>query len=125
MPAREAQSPTSQPAWASASSRRAAYGAPDAPVIPRKTRTLLPALRCLEKGRQLAQVVLAEILERRHRRAGVDAARALEVVDLELDALVLGTLRGEFWPDRATGTEVRVADRATRFGEQVRAGKRL
>ena len=34
----DAQSPTSQPASASASSSRAAYGAPEAPVMPRKTR---------------------------------------------------------------------------------------
>src|ERR671934_2392893 len=92
MPALDAVTPISQPAPASASSSRAAYGAPDAPVIPRKTctRLLLP-LRRLEEDGELAEVRLAERCELRHRRARIDARRALEVVDLELDAQMLRT----------------------------------
>src|SRR5919198_409829 len=93
----DAETPISQPAPASASSSRAAYGAPDAPVMPRKTCTvarpttpwLLLSLRSLEEDRELAQVGVAERVELRHRRAGVDARRTLEVADLEVDAEIL------------------------------------
>src|SRR6478672_5535192 len=126
IPAREAQRPISQPAPASASSSRAAYGAPEAPVMPRKTRmapTLLGTLGGLEEDGELVQVVVAEIGERRHRRARVDATRALEVVDLELDALVLRALGGEIGRAevRAARAEIGVAVRAARHREEVRA----
>src|SRR5581483_5186221 len=94
-PAADAESPTSQPSATRASRSLAAYGAPDAPVIPRKTCTVavppsgLPlALGGLEEDRELVEVGLAERLELRHRRARVHARRAFEVVDLELDAEV-------------------------------------
>src|SRR3954465_2723572 len=128
-PAREAQRPISQPAAASDSSNRAAYGAPEAPVIPRKTRTtaLLRTLGRLEEDRELVQVLVAERREGRHRRPGIDAARALEVVDLELDALVLRSLLGEVWRAevRGAGAEVAVARHAARLREQLRAGHGL
>src|SRR5262245_32907888 len=56
---------------------------------------LAGALGGFEEDGEPVQVVLAEVLEARHRRAWIDAARALEVVYLELDALVLGALRGQ------------------------------
>src|SRR5215217_7353785 len=125
MPAREAQTPISQPAAASASRSRPAYGAPDAPVIPRNTRTaaLLRTLGGLEEDGELVQVVLPERGERGHRRAGIDAARALEVVDLELDALVLRALLGQVRGTQVgrAGVEVGMAVRATRLGEENRA----
>src|SRR6476646_11577957 len=98
--------------------------------MPRKTRmapTLLGTLGGLEEDGELVQVVVAEIGERRHRRARVDAARTLEVVDLELDALVLGALGGEVRRAevRAAGAEVGVAVRTARLGEQVGAREGL
>src|SRR5690242_3537706 len=105
MPAREAQTPISQSAAASDSSSRAAYGAPEAPVMPRKTRIArfgsFLALGCLEEGRELPQRLRAERLERRHRGARVHAGRTLEVPDLEVDPELLG-------PDvrEVRGTEV-------------------
>src|SRR5215210_8869115 len=71
MPALDADTPTSQPAAPSASRRRAAYGAPDAPVIPRKTCTSrLPgsalALGGLEEVGQLLEILVAEAREHRH-----------------------------------------------------------
>src|SRR6476660_196607 len=62
-PADDTQTPTSQSASVNASRIRAAYGAPDAPVTPRKTRiaatTLLAALRRFEEDRDLPDVVVA------------------------------------------------------------------
>src|SRR5438552_13218695 len=69
MPAREAQTPTSQSAAVSASRSRAAYGAPDAPVIPRKTctRRLLRTLRGGQEDPDVADVLRApEVAELRH-----------------------------------------------------------
>src|SRR5437868_4991067 len=66
--------------------------APEAPVTPRKTRTAprsLRALRGLEKDREVVEGLGAERLEPRHRRARVDARRALQVADLEVDAEML------------------------------------
>src|SRR5581483_9511922 len=93
--------------------------------MPRETRTrlrLLPALRRLEEGGELAQVVLAEGRERRHRRPRVDTARALEMVDLELDALVLRALGGQVGRAevRRAGAEVGVAVEAAHLREDVR-----
>src|SRR2546421_85655 len=85
--ATDAATPTSQSAAASDCTSRFAYGAPDAPVMPRKTRTaerqrtptaLLAALRSLEERGELLQVGVPERGERRHRRARVLAARTLE-----------------------------------------------
>src|SRR5581483_5941459 len=65
--------------------------------------------------------------ERRHGRSLVDARRALEVVDLELDALVLRTFRRELGRAEvlAAVAEVRVAVEAAGDREQLRAGDRL
>src|SRR5919201_6769242 len=115
------QIPSSQSASASASTRRAAYGAPEAPVMPRKTRKRARSLRPLlrfEEHRHPLQVGLAVLRERRHRRSLVDAARALQVGDLEGDALVLRSLGGEV--PRAEGrradVEICVAVEAARGG---------
>src|ERR671934_632555 len=122
------QTPSSHPPAPSAWIRRAAYGAPDAPVIPRKTCTdLLRALGGLEEGRDLPELAVGEGGERRHRRAGVDAARALEVRDLELDPLVLRALGGQpGGPEvRRARAEVGVAVEAARRREQPRARNRV
>src|SRR3990170_1803139 len=63
IPAEDAVSPTSQPASARARSSRAAYGAPDAPVTPRKTRMVLAvvdALGGVEEGRDGGQLLVVE-----------------------------------------------------------------
>ena len=83
-------------------------------MIPRKTRIgakstratsyLLRALGGFEERRRAAvRFVLAEPGERRHRRARVHARRALEVGDLEGDALVLRALGGQVRARRGTG----------------------
>src|SRR5205085_4155605 len=74
--------------------------------------------------RELAQVRCAEIGEGRHRRALVHAARALEMGDLEGDALVLRSLgaqvrRAEL---RTAGAEVLVAVEAAGGREEIRSG---
>src|SRR5206468_3630872 len=109
--------------------------------MPRKTRTgsegayrpapaprpvLLGTLRGLEEGRELGQLLVAEGGEARHRRARVDAARALQVVDLELDSLVLGALGAQVGRAevRAPGAEVGVAAHTPRLGEELGAGDR-
>src|SRR4051812_16487417 len=98
--------------------------------MPRKTRTLeslLRALGGLEENREPAQVVLAEVREGRHRRAVVDAAWALEMRDLERDALVLRPLgaqvrRAEL---RAAGVEISVAVETPGGREQQGSGDGL
>src|SRR5436190_2569750 len=98
--------------------------------MPRKTRTralpLLRALRGLEERRHLAQVRLPEVLEARHRRAGVDARRARQVVDLELDPLVLRPLGAQVRRPReaAAGAEVAVTVQAADLREDLRARDR-
>src|SRR5713101_27322 len=127
--------PTSQSAEASARARRRAYGAPEAPVIPRKTRimrqvtasmraaALLRALGGLEEVGEVGQVRFPEPREGRHRRAGVLARGALQMVDLELDPFVLGALSCEFGRAQvvAAVSEICVAVEAARDGEQLRA----
>src|SRR3954454_11402378 len=54
MPAPEAQTPTSQPAATRACNSRTAYGAPEAPVIPRKTRTRRAYLTPFDASRNVA-----------------------------------------------------------------------
>src|ERR1700757_3396468 len=55
--------PSSTSAPLSASTSRAAYGAPEAPVMPRKTRTdLLRTLGRVEEGRDRGELGDAEIL---------------------------------------------------------------
>src|ERR671936_775791 len=59
MPALDAQMPSSTSACASTSTRRAAYGAPEAPVMPRKTRMgrLFRALGGVQELAELPQLV--------------------------------------------------------------------
>src|ERR671935_1608293 len=121
------QSPSSQSAPARACTRRAAYGAPDAPVMPRKMRTedsMLGPFRGLEERCELLQVRLAERSEDRHRRALVDAARALQVRDLECDPLSLRALGAQVRRTelRAADAEIGVAGRAAGLGEEPRTG---
>src|SRR5690348_9588653 len=95
--------------------------------MPRKTRTralpLLSALRRLEERRELRQVRRPQVLEARHRRAGVHARRAREVVDLELDPLVLRPLGAQIGRagEAAAGAVVAVAVEAADLGEDLRA----
>src|SRR5436190_24076648 len=91
--------------------------------MPRNIRTTPPLLRALgglEESSDLAQVRFAEVRERRHRRALVHAARALEVVDLEGDPLLLGALGAQVRRTqlRAADAEVRVAVEAARRCEE-------
>src|SRR2546429_3313896 len=121
------QRPTSQSDAASAWTRRAAYGAPEAPVMPRKTRkALFWPFGGLEENRELAQVCLTEVREGRHRRALVHTAWAFEVRDLEGDALVLRPFRTQVRRAElgAAGAVVGVAVEAAGGREQLRAGKR-
>src|SRR4051794_3074946 len=109
----------------SASRRRAAYGAPEAPVIPRKTfispapgalapAAALGALRVFEEGGELVVLIVCEVREGRHGRTGVHAARALEVAYLELLPPALCALGGEVGRTevRATCAEIGVAAHA-------------
>src|SRR5207237_1750806 len=85
---------------------------------------LLRSLGRFEEVRERGQVLVAETRERRHRRTGVDAARALQVGDLELDALVLRALRREVRRAEVRGAraEIGVAGQAACLREQRRAG---
>jgi len=56
---------------------------------------LADAFRRFKEHSELVQPSLAEGSELRHRRGGVDAGRALQVVDLELDAEVVRADRGQ------------------------------
>src|SRR6266540_5135968 len=98
MPAPDAQIPSSTPAPASTSTRRAAYGAPEAPVMPRKTRTvgLFRALGRVEEFAQLSQLVLSERAELRHhvvaelRRVGDVVGEALNALSVLSDRREVG-----------------------------------
>src|SRR6266540_4666730 len=98
--------------------------------MPRKTCTrassLTRALRGLEEDGELFQVGVAELPEARHLRARIDAARALEVVDLELDPLVLRALlrKGGRAEVRRAGPEIGVAVGTAGLGEQLRPRNR-
>src|ERR671931_500711 len=88
---------------------------------------LLRALGTLEERRELLETCVTKSAERRHRRARVHARRALQVRDLEGDALVLRALRSEFgraW-EPAAGAEVGVAVETARDREEVRPGDGL
>src|SRR6185369_9880369 len=93
--------------------------------MPRKTRkALFCPLGGLEENRQLAQVCVAEVGEGRHRGALVDAAWALEMRDLEGDALVLRTLGGQVGraEQRAADAVVGVAVEAAGGRKELGAG---
>src|SRR5207244_1813509 len=129
-------------AAASTSSNRAAYGAPDAPVMPRNTlngvpcrrrrrgaappRPLLRALRRDEELAELSKLVVAERGELRHHVVAL-LARIGDVRGVERRGPALRPLGAQVW--RA---EVRRADaevgvtRGTAGGrEHLRAGQRL
>src|SRR6266511_2399966 len=97
--------------------------------MPRKTRTrrlLLRSLGCFEERRERTQVLVAERVELRHRRARAHARGILEMPDLEVDPLVLRAFarqvrRAEV---RRAGAQVRMAVRAARLREKVGAGDR-
>src|SRR5437762_14101423 len=87
---------------------------------------LLRALGTLEERGELLETRGTKSPERRHRRARVDARRALQVRDLEREALVLRTLGRQVRRARepTARAEVRVAVEAARDGEEVRARDR-
>src|SRR5919106_569701 len=95
MPALDAQMPSSTSAPASASTRRAVYGAPEAPVMPRKMRTarLLRALGGEQELRQLAELLVREAELRHHRVA--ELRRVADVVHQVLLRPSLGALVAE------------------------------
>src|SRR5205085_2557163 len=129
IPAREAQTPTSHPAPANASRSRAAYGAPDAPVMPRKTRTpaLLGPLRDREEDADVVDVLLApEVAEDRH-DVVPELARVGDVAREERRPLADLPDRGQVGRAEVRGAraEVRVAGRAARLGEELGAGDGL
>src|SRR5947199_3441532 len=100
--------------------------------MPRKTctrrrRRLLRALGRLEEGCELPEIVRAEVLEARHRRAGVDAGRALEVVDLELDPLLLRAFVRQVRSARkaAARPQIAMAVQTADLGEDLRARNRV
>src|SRR5213595_500384 len=98
--------------------------------MPRNIRTTPPLLRALgglEEGGDLAQVRWRSALrwiskrcERRHRRARVHAARALEMGDLKRDPLVLRAFGAQVRRTQlgAADAEVGVAVEAARAGEE-------
>src|SRR3989304_6935554 len=83
----------------------------------------LAAARGFEEDGEAAEVLLAELRERRHRGAGRRLLRVLQVVDLELDALPLLALLAEVGCAQVRGAaaEVDVARDAPGLREQRRA----
>src|SRR6185503_21013502 len=81
----------------------------------------LGPLRLLEEGGELVVLLVREAREGRHRRTGGHAARALEMVDLELLPAAFGALGGEVGrPEvRRARAEVRVAAQTTRQSEDL------
>src|SRR5438309_1287897 len=108
---------------------RAAYGAPDAPVMPRKTRTrrLLGALRHGQEDADVVDVLRAtEVPELRH-DVVAELARVGDVAREELRPLSdladrRQVRRAEV---RGAGAEVGVARGAARLREELRAGHGL
>src|ERR687887_320697 len=121
------QIPSSASASTRACTSRAAYGAPEAPVMPRKMRTSAAPLRRLEEDRDPSKIALAEGRERRHGRAFDHAARTLEVGDLEGDAPAFPSLRREIRCAElhAAGVKIGVAVETPRSREERRARNRL
>src|SRR5215210_5056070 len=127
MPALDAQRPSSTSAPASASMSRAAYGAPEAPVIPRKMRTsgLFRALGGQEELRQLPELLIREAELGHHRVA--ELGRVLDVVLEELLRAALGSLVAQVGRAlvRAPGAEVGVTGRAAGAREDLGAFESL
>src|SRR5436190_22627737 len=87
MPAPDTQMPSSTSACANTSTSRAAYGAPEAPVMPRKTRKapLLRPLRRVQKLPELMELRVAEGRELRHDGVA-KLGRVFDVVGESVDA---------------------------------------
>src|ERR1044072_335830 len=87
---------------------------------------LFPALGTLEERRELLETCVTKSAERRHRRARVDARGALQVRDLERNALVLRAFGRQVRRagETAAGAFVGMAVEATRDGEEIRARDR-
>src|SRR5437868_5165453 len=140
IPADEAEMPSSTSAPLSASTSRAAYGAPEAPVMPRKTRTaLLRALGRVEEDRERLQLRDAEVLplgvlgrdvgesgELRH-HVVAELGRVRDVRRQPLDPLPLRAFRTQVGRAEVTAAraEICVARSTAGFREHRRAGHRL
>src|SRR5437868_8806365 len=94
---------------------------------PTRAEGLLAALRSLEEGGERLQVLRALVRELRHRAARIDARRALQVGDLEGDALVLRPLGAEVGRTEvvAADAEVGMAVQAADDREELGAAHRL
>src|ERR671937_875520 len=127
MPALEAHTPTSTSAALNVSSRRAAYGAPDAPVMPKKTRiALLRALGGVEEHGDRVDRRFPERCELGHH--GVPKLGRIRDVRLEtLHALALRSLGAEVRRSEvaAARAEIRMARGTAGGREEVRALDRL
>src|SRR2546421_5087711 len=127
MPAPDTQIPSSTSAPASTSTSRAAYGAPEAPVIARKTRTagLFRALGGRQERRELVELRIVET-ELRH-DVVAELRWVTDVVVQLLRRLPARSLVAQVRRAlvRATGAEVGVARGAARAGEDLRACNRL
>src|SRR5919109_3707299 len=126
-PALDAQIPSSTSASASTSTSRAAYGAPEAPVIPRKTRTRGPLSRtlgCKQEVRQLPELLVAERAELRHHGIA-ELRRVADVRHQVLPGAAFGSHVAEIGRAQVGGTraQIRVARRAAGLGEDSRAGE--
>src|SRR4029077_7020927 len=144
--------PTSQSASVSASRRRAAYGAPDAPVTPRKTRTcgsvsvplrsLLPAARGVQERGDRLDLRRGELIAESRHHGVAELARVGDVIGEPLNAAAARALAAELGspstraaarpsaPEmgraevQGAGAQVRVALLAACLGEQLCARQR-
>src|SRR6476469_5807053 len=112
MPALDAQMPSSTSAEVSARTRRAVYGAPEAPVMPRKTRTagLFRAFGFAQEHAELMQLQLSERGELRH-HVVAELRRVCNVFGEEVRPLTALSDRRQVWCAEvgAAGAEVGVA----------------
>src|SRR4029077_6304393 len=128
--------PTSQSASVSASRRRAAYGAPDAPVTPRKTRTcgsvsvplrsLLPAARGVQERGDRLDLRRGELIAESRHHGVAELARVGDVIGEPLNAAAARALVTEIGRAevRRAGAQVRVTLLAACLGEQLCARQR-
>src|SRR2546423_14540513 len=128
MPAPDAQTRSATSAYGRTSTSRAAYGAPEAPVMPRKTRTgrLFRALRLAQEDTQLVQLRLPERRELRH-HVVARLGRVGDVVREEVGPLPALADRREVGGAevRAARAEIGVTGGAPGGRENRRAGDRL
>src|SRR4051812_50048446 len=119
--------PSSTSACASTSTRRAAYGAPEAPVMPRKTRKacLLGALRRVQKLPELMELLVAEGRELRHHVVAC-FGRVRDVGGKALHAAAALAGRRQIWRThgRAARTATSLTSGAAPAGEADHAGDR-